>query len=67
MAPEQPQSSARLICQSHTITAQGENQRPYALLHIGASCAMHYRTGEDSLHIKTIFTPGRVLYLNMGV
>ena len=43
--PEQPQSSARPICQSHTMTNTGANQRRYALLHIGARRAMHYATG----------------------
>ena len=33
-APEQPQNRARPMCQSHTMTSMGANQRPYALLPI---------------------------------
>ena len=46
-APEQPQSSARPICQPHTMANTGVNQRPYALLHIRARRATHYATGDD--------------------
>ena len=47
-APGQPQSSARPMCHSHTMMSTGMNQRPYALLQIGARCATHYATGEYS-------------------
>ena len=47
-APEQPQSSARPICQFHTMMSTGrEPVTIYALLHIGAHRAMHYGTGEE--------------------
>ena len=39
-APEQPQSSARPICHSHTMTSTG---RESATIHIAAYCA----TGDD--------------------
>ena len=45
-APEQPQSSARPICQSHAMTSTG---REPALLHIGARRTTHYATGEGRL------------------
>ena len=46
-APEQPQSGAKPIYHSHTMMNTGANQRPYALLHIGARRATHYATGDD--------------------
>ena len=54
-APKQPQSSARPMCHSHTMTNTGANQRPYALLHIGARCTKHYAMGDDT-YICNIYT-----------
>ena len=48
-APEQPASSARPICHSHTMTSTG---RKPVTIHIaayqGACCAMHCATGDDN-------------------
>ena len=46
-SPEQPQSSARPICHSHTMMNTGANQRPYSLLHVGARRTTHYATGDE--------------------
>ena len=51
MAPEQPQSSARPIRHFHIMTNTCANQRPDALLHMGACCATHYAK-EDDTHYK---------------
>ena len=47
--PEQPQSSARPICHSYTMTSTGCNQPPYTLLPIGACRTTHCATGDDNI------------------
>ena len=48
-APEQPQSSARLICHSHAMTRTGREPATIriAALHIGARHATYCATGDD--------------------
>ena len=47
-APKQPQSSANLYVNLTLWQTRGSNQRPYALLHIGACRATHYITKEGT-------------------
>ena len=46
-APEQPQSSARPICHSHTMTRTGAQTSHHAHCCIGARRATHCATGDD--------------------
>ena len=48
-APEQPQSSARPICHSHTMTSTGREPATTRIAaYIGARRATHYATGDDT-------------------
>ena len=47
-APEQPQSSARPICHSHTMTRTGREPATIRTAAYGARRATHCATGDDS-------------------
>ena len=46
-APEQPQSSARPICHSHTMTRTGRKQATIRTAAYGARRATHCATGDE--------------------
>ena len=53
-APEQPQSSAKPMCHSHTIMSTGANQPPYTLLPIRLA-ALHIAPRETTIILPVIF------------
>ena len=57
-APEQPQSSARPICHSHTMMSTGREPATIRIAaYIGAHCTTHCATGDDMLDNVSIRIP----------
>ena len=50
-APEQPQSSARPMCHSHTMTRTGREPATVPHCCIGAHRATHCATGDDNIQV----------------
>ena len=66
-APEQPQSSARPMCHSHTMTNTGREPATIRMLHIGARRATHYAMGDDSIQNRSTFNKPKFLFIYLFI